>query len=1212
MPRKIPPSNIRRLIAVISSAIMAYPAAALASSVALDATDNLLWVDGTGITKDAASTQLLSEITSSVTVVPDAVQTSLSGLSSAISTYTSTPTAANKTALQEAIVAYNQTVTTAEGSTATAGSSGGTLPTITFEDDVTLDGGSGPNQVLSLGSTVLSISLAAGKTLTITNSSAAPLTVSSGGFFAQTGDGSIAFMNNTASTRGGAIFNDAGIVTLGDGATFSSNSTSKNGGAINILNGTLMLGDDATFSGNSAGGADGGGAIFNNGGTVVLGAGANFSGNSAANNGGAINNYEGTVTLGDDATFSRNSASNNGGAILNTSGSTLTLGDDATFSRNSASNNGGAILNTSGSTLTLGAGTIFSGNSASNNGGAIYSGGSVTLQTSASGNAAQFYDNTASSSANSIYLNRGTLDITGDGVLDMLDPMSGSAGTVTQDGGTWYLGGATSFAGTTTFSINSGNLYLYGDGQSSLTNAQDSSGVIKATTGSITADSSGSSFTLGSGATLTAGGMNNAISMSNGTITLSNNAILAFNLAANDSSGDPMLSLTANSISVGANLTANLISDASPGTYTLLYGSQNGFLSGTTITLTAAGQAISNVDFFQGYTGYVDGNSYKVIAGNLSWYGNSVLSGSTTIQADGTFTLVNGGTFTISTVLADRGTGTYLDDWDGKSLTKAGAGTLILGAENTYTGATLVNAGTLKTGVANAIADTSGVTVASGATLNLGGNSQTIAQLNNSGTVLINDEGDSPLSSAVTVTGNMVNSGTLVLNNCSSCAGQTYIQNGNWVGEGGTVTLGTVLNGGDSETDKLIITGAATGTTYVKVSSEGGSGAQTLEGIEVVETGSSTVNAFVQSGRIVQGSSEYHLQQGTASGTDMNNWYLTSAYNGSSTYTRRPEEGIYASNLAEANTLFTTQLSDRQTGGWYIDPLTGKARQTSVWLRATGGRDHAIMSDGQTQFTTNRSVLQFGGDMLSKSFGGDDGLHVGAMAGYGYLSGHASNSLSGYGAKSEVSGYSAGLYGTWYQNEKSHTGLYVDSWVLYNVFNNTVKGDELASESYNSRGVTASLESGYTLPVFGFTGAGGAQNEVFVRPQAQVIWSGIKAKDRTESNGTLVQDEGSGNVQTRLGMRVSLKRQSAPNGKGISRTFEPFMEANWLYRSKQYGVSMDGTSSYIEGGRNTGELKLGVDGQIWNNFSLSANVGVRLGGNGYRNVVGSLKGKYSF
>ncbi|WP_241081492.1 autotransporter outer membrane beta-barrel domain-containing protein, partial [Achromobacter xylosoxidans] len=122
----------------------------------------------------------------------------------------------------------------------------------------------------------------------------------------------------------------------------------------------------------------------------------------------------------------------------------------------------------------------------------------------------------------------------------------------------------------------------------------------------------------------------------------------------------------------------------------------------------------------------------------------------------------------------------------------------------------------------------------------------------------------------------MNNRGTLVLNTCSTCAGQVYTQAGDWAGNGGSVSFGTVLGGDDSKTDKLIITGDATGTTYVTVVNEGGSGSQTVEGIELIRTASSTPDAFVQQGRIVAGAYDYHLKQGSASGNNENYWYLTS------------------------------------------------------------------------------------------------------------------------------------------------------------------------------------------------------------------------------------------------------------------------------------------------------------------------------------------------
>ncbi|WP_163334167.1 autotransporter-associated beta strand repeat-containing protein, partial [Klebsiella aerogenes] len=54
-------------------------------------------------------------------------------------------------------------------------------------------------------------------------------------------------------------------------------------------------------------------------------------------------------------------------------------------------------------------------------------------------------------------------------------------------------------------------------------------------------------------------------------------------------------------------------------------------------------------------------------------------------------------TFSVGAVLADQAANPATG-WDGKSLTKAGPGTLILTANNTYTGGTTISAGTLQLG----------------------------------------------------------------------------------------------------------------------------------------------------------------------------------------------------------------------------------------------------------------------------------------------------------------------------------------------------------------------------------------------------------------------------------------------------------------------------------------------------------------------------------
>lgn len=457
-----------------------------------------------------------------------------------------------------------------------------------------------------------------------------------------------------------------------------------------------------------------------------------------------------------------------------------------------------------------------------------------------------------------------------------------------------------------------------------------------------------------------------------------------------------------------------------------------------------------------------------------------------------------------------------------------------------------------------------------------------------------------------TIYGDVNNSGKVSLQD--STAGNQLTVTGDWTGSAGTVLLNTVLGGDDSLTDKLVISGSATGTTYVKVNNENGTGAQTLEGIEVISTGSSTSDAFVQSGRIVAGVYDYHLQQGTTSGSNMNNWYLTSSVTdaGSTTGytpTLRPEIASYTANLAAANTLFNTRLHDRLGETRYTDVLTGEQKVTSLWLRSQGGRNSATMSDGQNKTTANRYVFQMGGDVAQGSTDGVNRLHLGVMGGYGNQHSSTHNSLTGYGSKGTLEGYSTGVYGTWFQNEVEKTGLYVDSWAQYNWFDNTVKGDGLSEEKYKSRGVTASVESGYTLHTGSYTTAQGMKNDFYLEPQVQLTWSGVKADDHTESNGTHVQGAGNGNLQTRVGTRLYMKGRSALD-RETQREFEPFVEVNWIYNSQQYGTRMNGVSDSLRGTRNIGELKTGVEAKLSDNVNLWGSVGQQMGGSGYHDTQG--------
>jgi autotransporter-associated beta strand protein len=121
-------------------------------------------------------------------------------------------------------------------------------------------------------------------------------------------------------------------------------------------------------------------------------------------------------------------------------------------------------------------------------------------------------------------------------------------------------------------------------------------------------------------------------------------------------------------------------------------------------------------------------------------------------------------------------------------LTKAGSGILALNAANTYTGPTTINAGTLQTGVANALSTATAVTVASGATFNLNSFNQSIGSLAGGGNVALgaanlttgNDGTSTTFSSAIGGTGGLtkVGGGAFTLAGASTYSGPTNINAG--------------------------------------------------------------------------------------------------------------------------------------------------------------------------------------------------------------------------------------------------------------------------------------------------------------------------------------------------------------------------------------------------------------------------------------------------
>ncbi len=165
----------------------------------------------------------------------------------------------------------------------------------------------------------------------------------------------------------------------------------------------------------------------------------------------------------------------------------------------------------------------------------------------------------------------------------------------------------------------------------------------------------------------------------------------------------------------------------------------------TAINKTGIGTLVlSATNTFTGNVNISAGTLSVGATANLGNVANDVIiSNGGTLAVTGTTTFANGRDFKIaglSTIDVAGATTTTLQGivGDGASagtLVKAGGGILLLSGTNTYTGATNVDAGTLRAGSAGAFGASTVFSVLSGATLDLNGFNKTFGTLSGDGTV---------------------------------------------------------------------------------------------------------------------------------------------------------------------------------------------------------------------------------------------------------------------------------------------------------------------------------------------------------------------------------------------------------------------------------------------------------------------------------------------
>ncbi len=480
------------------------------------------------------------------------------------------------------------------------------------------------------------------------------------------------------------------------------------------------------------------------------------------------------------------------------------------------------------------------------------------------------------------------------------------------------------------------------------------------------------------------------------------------------------------------------------------------------------------------------------------------------------------------------------------------------------------------------------------------------------------------------------NTGTVVLGNGAIDGTYNTLSLDSFDGSGGTFVFNTVFGDDTSATDKLVITGDADGQAGVEVRNAGGQGAQTTDGIELITIGGDSNADFTLIGRAVGGVYEYKLVQG-----DDGNWYLRSELDDGTEPEPEPEpphDCVTDPSLPQCEITLPVEPIDpidpenpdpenpdpenpdpenpdpeqpdpeepgkpqpvlRPETGAYLanqhamDQLLQHSAQTRMghagaedglrtWALTEVAESRQALT-GQQTLEATRQRLQVGADI--GVFDGGQG-RVGAMLSAGKAEATARSTVTGYRADGTVEGGSVGAYAHW-----SNDALYLDASVQHGRFRNTVHGEGLQAERYDSRAWQSAIEAGYRFNV-GRVG-GLALN---LQPQLQLSYTDARTDQHLESNGTVVRSAGSSGLSTRLGLR--LQGEAVNGGNHVA----PYVAVNAYRDTRTAGVVFDGER--IDGGmpRHRAELNVGGQLQMGNGFSAWGEVGASHGEDRYREI----------
>lgn len=335
--------------------------------------------------------------------------------------------------------------------------------------------------------------------------------------------------------------------------------------------------------------------------------------------------------------------------------------------------------------------------------------------------------------------------------------------------------------------------------------------------------------------------------------------------------------------------------------------------------------------------------------------------------------------------------------------------------------------------------------------------------------------------------------------------------------------------------DRLVVTGNTAGSTNVRVINVGGAGAQTVEGIKIVDVGGASNGTFALQGdyvfngeqAVVAGPYAYTLQKNGVSTPADGDWYLRSTLaNPPAAAPAGPlyQPGVpiyesYGQVLLGMNGLPTLR---QRVGNAYAAGGEGDGGSTPVWLRVEGG--HSRLNPSTTtgsRFTSDQATMRGGVDgRLFRNAQGQ--LIAGVTAHYDTLT---SDVKSFYGnGKIKVDGVGVGGTLTWYGDN----GFYVDGQSQLTWYRSDLSSDVAGTLTDGNRGFGYALgaESGRRIPL------GGALS---LTPQAQLVYSKVRFSGFNDRFGTPMSGDDADSLQGRAGASLDHRRDGRDaDGRKVS------------------------------------------------------------------------------